>query len=92
MRLHLVNWLTKDTKRFEDILVLDASVYEQFNVYYKKAHRGLSAMQTARSHRVSSLMRWQQRGERSTVSTNVKRRFQSWYVEELLSVLEKLVD
>lgn len=43
MKFHYLDSLLKDVKSFEDVPVLDASVYAQFNVHINKASRRLSA-------------------------------------------------
>lgn len=46
MKVHVLNHLLKDVRRYVDILFLSASGYEQYEVHIKKAFRGSSRRQS----------------------------------------------
>lgn len=69
IELQILDHLVEDIKRFWDIFVSEASVYEQFNVHIRKAHRRSSRRRATRMQETDKLMEEQEEGERPTVYT-----------------------
>lgn len=66
MKLHLLNCLVEDAKRFQDIKVLNYSVYERFNVYIESKMRESPKIRAAPVQVSKMLTELGQQGKRPT--------------------------
>lgn len=77
MKLHFLDHMVDDVRGFEDISVLDASAYEQFNVHMERADRGSSRRRATPTQETVVLMELQGTVEQDTTSTEVRSSTQS---------------
>lgn len=73
MTFQLLNHLVEYVRRLGDISVLDSSVPEEFNAHTNMSYRGLSRGRATRIQESITLMKWQQKRERSIISAEIGR-------------------
>lgn len=75
MKLHLLDLLVDDVRRFGDMSVLDDSPYEQLSFHIKSAYQGPSRGRAAVTQETVVLMGWQCRSKQDALLTVVESSF-----------------